>query len=126
MVCNMYKNARNTKKDKGHLDLRRSLRSKKRKLYVDNKLVRPSFPSACRCRSVRDKIVCRIFMKCIGVICEEFWTKREFCENQLIKIILYFKEYIEISRILLPFSFDSDKIRYRLRSSNLLSNCKIS
>ena len=54
VVGNKHKNARNTKKDKSNLDLRRSLRSKKRTLYVDNKSVRPSIPSVCRCRSVRD------------------------------------------------------------------------
>ena len=120
MVGSVYKNTRNTEKEKSNLYLRRSLRNKKRTLYVDNKSVRPPIPSVCRCRSVRDKIVCRILMKFgIGVIYWEFSSKREFCENLPIKIILFFRAYMEISSTLIPFSSDSDKIRYRLRRSKL-------
>lgn len=86
MVCNMHKNARNTKKDKRHLELRRSLRSKKRTPYVDNKLVRPSVLSVCRCRSVKDKIVCRIFMKfCICVFMKSSRASASFVKIGLSK-----------------------------------------
>lgn len=43
MVGSMYKNTRNAKEDKSNLHFRRSLRSKKRTLYVNNKSVRPPF-----------------------------------------------------------------------------------